>query len=311
LAGPVRQRRPYQDLWRGGRKLASGGRECAGRYDLLAATLPLEPFSLLDVGAYTGYFSVRVAEEFPATVTAVDDCPGLADAAGERVIVIPRRLRIAELYALARHDVVLALSVLHHFADWRAALRALLACRSHLIIEICDPQERWMRSAASRRDVAAQHQTISMLPGAEQLGFSPRIGRDGITYQRPIYRLPGTIQTLTGEAFTGSGWCSRNMPRYDVGLGAKLGYEPFPGSLNVRLPAPHSLGQPALNWSGARSRDRQFWRAWVGELACHAHVPGKRNHGPDVLELVAPVKLRERFGIVDGDPVTFDVEVGQ
>jgi len=302
--------RPYQDVWRSGERVAAGERDCEGRYALIAATFPAHPFTMLDVGAYTGYFATRASEDFEASVTAVDDFRGLAAAASERVTVIGERLSPAQLAALPRHDVVLALSVLHHFADWRAALRELLACRSHLLIEVCAPDEKWMRRAASRREVAAQHKAVASTPGAELLGRSPRTGRDGVTYQRPLYRLPGTVCTLAGRAFTGSGSCSRNMPRFDKGLGKRLGYEPFPGSLNVRLPEPHKLGAPALDWTGEKNRDRQFWRAWVAGIACHAHVPGKRSHGPDALELVAPMKLRDRLGLADGATITFDVEVG-
>lgn len=302
----------YQDTWQDGARVAAGERDCEGRYGLIAATLPAAArFTVLDVGAYTGYFATRIVEDFEATATAVDDYDGLAAASSDKVSIVPRRLSAHELRALPRHDVTVALSVLHHMKDWREALPLLLACRSHAVLEICDPRERWMRRAAARRQVAEQHQVVSSLPGAELLGTSPRTGRDGVTYQRPLYRLPGTIRTLTGVAFAGSGWCSRNMPRYDVGLGALLGYEPFPGSLNVRLPEPHALGKPWLDWRPAARHDRQLWRAWVGDLPCHAHVPGTRNHGPDTLELVAPVKLRDRLGIADGDAVTFDVEVGE
>jgi riboflavin kinase len=137
------------------------------------------------------------------------------------------------------------------------------------------------------------------------------VGKDGKTYQRPMYLVPGTLRTLTGRVFSGSGNCSRNMPKWDKGLGKHLGYEPFPGSLNVRLPEPHALGKPWLDWRPAPRHDRQLWRAWIDSLSyCHAHVPGRRNHGPDTLELIAPVKLRERFGLVDDDEITFDVEVG-
>jgi len=304
--------RSYQDLWQDGKRVLAGERDCEGRYRLIAATLPARTsFSVLDVGAYAGYFATRIIEDFDAVATAVDDYDGLSAASSERVTVIGRRLAPAELDALPRHDVVLALSVLHHFKDWQQALRALCACRLQLLIEVCHPDETWMRKAASRQDVAAQHRAVAGLPGAELLGSSPRIGRDGVTYERPLYRVPGTVSTLTGTAFTGSGWCSRNMLRYDVGLGEKLGYEPFPGSLNVRLPEAHKLGRPWLDWRPAKHHDRQFWRAWIGDLACHVHVPGTRNHGPDALELVAPVNLRDCFGIKDGDPVTFDVEVGQ
>lgn len=303
-------KQPYQDVWKDGRLRARGVRDCAGRYKLIASILPERPFTVLDLGAYTGYFATRIAEDFDARVTAVDDFPGLVEAASDRVTVMSKRLGVDGLLHLPRFDVVLALSVLHHFKDWPAALRLLRCCRSNLVIEVCDPKETWMRRAASRAEVAVQHKVVSELPGARLLGTSPRTAA-GVTYQRPLYLIPGTVRTYAGQAFTGSGWCHRNMPRYDRGLGAQLGYEPFPGSLNVRLDQDHELGKPWLDWQGAKKRDRQFWRAWIGDLYCHAHVPGRRNHGPDVLELVAAVKLRGLLGLADGDLVSFDVEVGE
>ncbi len=305
-------KRPYQDVWKDGKLAVRGARDCAGRYKLIASTLPDRPLTVLDVGAYTGYFSTRIAEDFDAQVTAVDDFSGLVAAESERVKVINQRLGVDGLLHLPRFDVVLALSVLHHMKDWRNALELLRCCRSHLVIEVCHPQETWMRRAASRAEVAAQYKAVSRLPGAKLLGTAPRI-EAGNTFQRPVYLVPGSVRTYEGMAFTGSGWCHRNMSLYDQALGAKLGYEPFPGSLNVRLSEKYVLGKPWLDWEGSKrggkKLDRQFWRAWIGDLYCHAHVPGRRNHGPNVIELVAPVKLRDRFAISDGDTVTFDVEV--
>ena len=138
----------YQDVWEDGECREAGERDCDGRYRLIAETLPTGHFTALDIGAHTGYFARRIAESFPARVTAVDNYPGLVACHG--VEVISERLGAARLAQLPRHDVVLALSVLHHMADWREALPLMAACRSHLIIEVCHPSERWMRRAAAR-----------------------------------------------------------------------------------------------------------------------------------------------------------------
>ncbi len=299
--------RNYQDVCIDG-KIIPGERECEERFRLIAETLPSGSFTVLDVGANAGYFSRRIVQEFDATATAVDNFPGLK--ASEGVTVIPRRLDAAGLDALPRHDVVLALSVLHHMADWPECLRALRACRSHLILEICDPSEDWMQKAASRHEVAEQYRTVTSLTGVRLLGTSPRIGRDKKAYERGIFRAPGTLRTFTGRVFTGSGWCSRLMPKYDQGLDKHLGYQPYPGSLNIRLTEQHDLTNPLIDWRPAPRHDRQFWRAWIGDIPCHAHVPGTRAHGPDCLELMAPMRLREALELSDGDEVTFDVEAG-
>jgi len=296
----------YHDQWRDGRLVERGERDCSQRWELIASALAgVEPFTLLDVGAYTGYFTARATETFDCHATAVDNNPGLADLAGPSVDVIGRRLSVDELWHLPRHDVVFALSVLHHFADWQAAFEALRACRRTLIIETPDPAENWMRHAAARDQLEELHDSAAA--EGELLGTTERFAR-GVAYQRPIYLIAGTVQQHSGEVFAGSGSCSRNMPRYDEGLGRVLGYEPFPGSLNVRLPAPVDLGPPLIEWVGRKSRDRQLWRAWIEDLPCHAMIPGARGHGPNTLEMVAPIKLRDRYTLTDGAPIVIDIE---
>jgi riboflavin kinase len=128
-----------------------------------------------------------------------------------------------------------------------------------------------------------------------------------------MFLVPGTVRRMTGTVFAGSGHCSRRLPLFSQGLDRALGYQPFMGSLNLCLADDADLGVPHINWvarHGNQVRDYQFWRAWIDELTCHAMVPGKRNHGPDVIEMVAPFRLRDHMGLVDGSKVAVDVELG-
>lgn len=307
----------YQPAWRDGQVLAAGERDCADRYaairDVLAGLGG--PLMALDLGANSGYFARRIVADFPAAhVTAVDPRPEVHQAAGERIDVYQQRVTAAELRAMARVDVVLALSVLHHMADWPAVLDQVRACRRWAIVEVPDPRERWMRSAAARHQLPAIHHAVDAAATAK-LGAYPRRGRDGVTYLRPMYLLPGTVQQLSGRVFGGSGTCSRKLTPalHGRGLDRELGYQPYPGSLNLRCAQPVDLGPPAVDWPGrvgTRRRPYQFWPAWVGDLACHVMVPGPRGHGPDCVELVAPVRLRDALSLADGDTVTVDVARG-
>lgn len=303
---------PYQDVWRDGRLVAAGDRDCAGRYDLLRGVLDrvAEPFTLLDLGAYTGYFAVRAAEDYDCRVTAVDDHRPLARAASDRVDVVTHRVDAGWLAARPRVDVVLALSVLHHMPDWRRVLVEVAACRHTAVVEVPRPDETWMRRAAARREVGDIHDAV--LAVGERIGESERVGRNGRAYARPIVAIPGRVRRLTGTVFGGSGSNSRRMRQFGTGLDRRLGYEPFWGSLNLRMPDALRLGAPWLDWvgrNGSRRRDYQFWRAWIGGLPCHAMIPGRRGHGPDCVEIVAPVRLRDHLGLADGDTVTVDVEM--
>lgn len=302
----------YQPIWRNGRVLEAGERGCADRYEAIRDVLATldEPFTVLDLGAAQGYFAARAAEDFDCRVTAIDTDQRLADAASERVDVRIRRISARRLRGMGRRDVVLALSVLHHFAYWRQVLAQVRACRAWAVIEVPHPDERWMRHAAARRELRQLHDAVEAV-ATRRLGVFERTGRDGSVHGRPMFLVPGTVQRLAGEVFSGSGTNSRLMPQYSQGLEKHLGYRPVPGSLNLRMDHAVRLGAPALDWTGRkgrRTRDYQFWPAWVGKVACHAMVPGNRGHGPECLELVAPVRLRDKFRLVDGAALTVDVE---
>jgi hypothetical protein len=303
----------YQGTWEDGTLIQRGERDCADRYKAIraiAATLPI-PFNVLDLGANLGYFSVRLSETFDCDVTAVDDLERLRDVESSHIRVISQRVDATWLARQKRHDLALALSVLHHMTDWREVLTELTACRHASIIEVPHPDESWFRSAAARYDVTKIYQAVHDV-ASKQLGEFERVGRDRRTYLRPMFLVPGRVRTHVGVVFTGSGANSRWMHRYGNRLPEQLGYEPYWGSLNIRLPEVPDLGPPAIDYlgrRGERTRDYQFWRAWIRDVPCHVMVPGNRSHGPDCLEIVAPIRLRDRYDLADGQTLPVDVEV--
>jgi len=46
----------------------------------------------------------------------------------------------------------------------------------------------------------------------------------------------------------------------------------------------------------------------VGETKCGIVVPGRTHYPEDIVEIVAPVGLRETLGIGDGDELEVEVE---
>jgi len=135
----------YQDQWVKGRNVGTGVRECASRYEALRPLLAkyTRPFTVLDLGASLGYFSFRIAEEFPqATIVAIDDDPRLfyQCLANEKpnVLHLKHRMREDDVWQLAnceQFDVVLALNVVHHFERYESVLRSLFRLGDHLVIE--------------------------------------------------------------------------------------------------------------------------------------------------------------------------------
>jgi riboflavin kinase len=294
-----------------------GERACADRYQAIKRVLSMlpTPFTLLDFGANAGYFARRTVEDFDAVATAVDDHRGLPAAASENLVVVNKRLDVNGMRMLPRHDVALALSVLHHIADWPRMLDQIRACRQFAVIEVPHPDERWMRSAAARHQLREIHDTVAGLASA-RLGTFQRTGRDGSNHARPMFLVPGTLERIEGTVFSGSGTCGRKLTPalHGRGLDRELGYQPFPGSLNLRLDVDNdALGDPHIDWPGTvngKKRPYWFWPAWVDGLACHAMIPATRGHGPNHVELVAPVRLRDQLDLNDGDTLMVDVARG-
>ncbi|RLI85430.1 MAG: riboflavin kinase [Archaeoglobales archaeon] len=98
----------------------------------------------------------------------------------------------------------------------------------------------------------------------------------------------------------------------------KLGFDPYPGTLNLKIPKEQMYFRKMLDQEegirieGFSTADRTFGD--VKAFKCRidgvdgAVVLPKRTHYPgDVLEVIAPVKLREKLGLKDGDTVEVEV----
>jgi len=96
----------------------------------------------------------------------------------------------------------------------------------------------------------------------------------------------------------------------------KLGFEAYPGTLNLRLNKEDAEKRRLLEtaagilvlpetgyYSGA------LFKAKIGALDCAVVVPLVPNYPVDVLEVIAPVYLRGQLGLKDGVAVAVSVTV--
>lgn len=141
----------YQDVWVKGKLVAKGRRECEQRYLAIRNELRRmridrrrrkKPISVLDIGAANGYFSFRLAEDFGARVTMIESAPAivkwLRKNDNPNVTLVHKTVSVEDLLGMAKHehyDVVLALSVLHHFADYAKAIRAVFQLGDVVFVE--------------------------------------------------------------------------------------------------------------------------------------------------------------------------------
>ena len=127
---------------------------------------------------------------------------------------------------------------------------------------------------------------------------------------------------LEGAVFSGMSQGSYyvSQPFYREQLREKLGFNPFLGTLNLRL-GEGFLGRrrvlegwPALRIEGFRSEDRAFGGGRCFPLLVNGEVEGalvvadRTAYDLSVVEVIAPVNLRERFGLEDGDTVRLTLQ---
>jgi riboflavin kinase len=125
--------------------------------------------------------------------------------------------------------------------------------------------------------------------------------------------LHGTVESGVGQGthFMSLGWVRD-------GVREALGFDPYPGTLNLRLRDADALGR----WREVCARDgralvpppsercggRLVPMVVAPDIPAAVIVPDVTRYGDDVLEVIAAVHLRSRLGLHDNDPVLLRCE---
>jgi len=168
------------------------------------------------------------------------------------------------------------------------------------------------------REIESDGQWIEITQEGEQ-----RLQAEYESYRR-IFEHDEAVE-LTGVVTSGMGEGRHyiTLSGYMEQFREKLGYEPFPGTLNVDLTAESVRSRARLDalkpitiegWEG---EERTYGPAYCypatlsagGESYENAHViaPERTHHGDDHMELIAPDELRDVLGLSDGTEVTISV----
>ena len=128
--------------------------------------------------------------------------------------------------------------------------------------------------------------------------------------------------TLEGTVFTGLGEGAyyTQKEHYRRQFVEKLGFEPYPGTLNLKLTTDYDLKTrseleafPAVEVEGFKSEDRTFgtvkcYPAIIGNKIKGALIMALRGHyDSSVLEIIAPVNLRKHLNLKDGNKVKVEL----
>ena len=157
-----------------------------------------------------------------------------------------------------------------------------------------------------------------------------RITQTGITELNKLYSTlrflmeatyPPSI-TLEGTVFTGLGEGAYYISKegYRKQFIEKLGFDPYPGTLNLRLTTDYDVkarneleAYPAVDIEGFKSEDRTFgpvkcYPVIVENKAKGALILALRSHyDASVLEIIAPIPLRKHLKLKDGHKAKVEV----
>ncbi|RLE61451.1 MAG: riboflavin kinase [Thermoprotei archaeon] len=133
-----------------------------------------------------------------------------------------------------------------------------------------------------------------------------------------VIALRGKVVSGLGE-----GAVYMSIPEYKRSFVEILGYEPYPGTLNIRLDHESVLARDNLrnNSVGYRIEGFEIGGKKYGGLTVYKAIINSKDkavegaildlditkHGNDILEIIAPVKLREELKLKDGDEVIVEV----
>ncbi len=133
-----------------------------------------------------------------------------------------------------------------------------------------------------------------------------------------IFTGGGQRKVLSGRLTTGlgEGQYYISLEGYRSQFRDKLGFDPYPGTLNLRLDPPsievRKKINPDIKISGFTDENRTFGRGScfgvkLSDIKGAVIVPERTHYPEDIIEIIAPVNLREYLNVSDGSIIHVEV----
>jgi len=178
------------------------------------------------------------------------------------------------------------------------------------------------QQTASRYLKQLEGEGLIIRKNVDKTGQSLIITKEGLRILNEIYAVLGrTLQLekeileISGYVITGLGEGAYYMTRepYVRQFIEKLGFKPWPGTLNLQLDEIDGLKnftklreKTPIIIKGFKTKERIF-----GDVDCHqvkineevdgaVIIPTRTHHNSKIMEVVAPINLREKFKLKDG-----------
>ncbi|AEC52190.1 hypothetical protein PNA2_1275 [Pyrococcus sp. NA2] len=122
---------------------------------------------------------------------------------------------------------------------------------------------------------------------------------------------------IVGEVISGIGEGAYYVRQYAPLIKEYLGFDPYPGTLNVRVIFPKTIFDalctarpiviPGFTKNGRTFGDVRAYRVKIDEIEGAIVIPSRTVHPPKIAEIIAPVSLRETLNLKDGDRVRIEI----
>ncbi|MDI9394607.1 MAG: winged helix-turn-helix domain-containing protein/riboflavin kinase [Euryarchaeota archaeon] len=158
-----------------------------------------------------------------------------------------------------------------------------------------------------------------IVPGGQLIKMTEKgieiLKNEYVEYSRIFSSEPDNLE-LEGNVVKGlgEGQYYVNIPGYRKQFEDKLHFVPFPGTLNVQLSERSSAlrnrlqEMPSVHIDGFNDGERTFgggicYPVRVGDIEAAVVVPDRTHYPTDLIEIIAPVKLRDALKLKDGDRI--------
>jgi len=163
------------------------------------------------------------------------------------------------------------------------------------------------------------HRTVA--PFGQKIRITPKGKKqlyDLHTELEKALGIPITEVTLKGEVVSGlgEGGYYITLPGYFMQIQEKLGFVPFPGTLNIKIGTLRDFQKfqelrqiPSTKLEPFSADGRTYGFVDCYQIIINDQVEGtivrseRTHHGDDIIEIISPINLREELGLQDGNIV--------
>lgn len=137
-----------------------------------------------------------------------------------------------------------------------------------------------------------------------------------------IFREKSMLR-ICGNVFSGlkEGSYYMCIEEYRKQFEEKLGFTPYPGTLNIKIKNEEDLKARqeldklhGIKINGFVKHDRSFgavrcFKARLGDIAGAVIIPERTHHAINTIEFISEVKVRDKLKVDDGDEVCLRIEI--